>query len=1081
LSLIFNCPKNGEGYTVSPIAFLPQETKPTKKAVYNAFAELGKSYAYIYHKYEDAAKGYYVDIGKFLSLFHYGHTDYGYEYSVAQNKTLLINLILTISSSLSIEIFNEVLEMLDKDWTANKRYWTTDEIQATIEWVANSNLSNTWCIAQLEKIDDYVFMSGYLDSRIERGITQIRLWSKLGKIDKGEALLAHLMNISFDIRGEKDYQLDYIVGWMNMFEFNMADEVDYYLKRMNSLRDKVNSPSHTPSKDVLSLSFKYGNGFEVFKYLLFEGLVSFTDSLELVLTYFLSSIPEHSTLVTQLFTKILLAYDNHHYSRHDFIDVLLRSKDISTTELKKLVTEIITYSISEYKEHYLFEIQEYALSNGIKPALIGIDSIIVKPERYTKTERDTIDFEDEKLTYAQLIERINTIKDLQEIRAKTTYFSGFSWGDVYTKIFKKATDDEILEFVEKSNPDSKDLAGIAEVLINIDRKDIAKQLLYKAIRKGEKYGWVTFIDGGSKILPFELLNKIEKKEVFQNEALIDFSNSIPAFDIQSTEVLIKDVPKIWNYFSDDVNYNLLYKELENFRNELLKTQKIDALAPSINGSLKDEAFLVSLLFFLVTFPSDFNYALYKILFDEYETSTSIIKELLEQLYKKGFFLKYIKLLTIINIKENVIVAEQKGNITLLLNNKRYDISKLAYQLLESIGTNPDEYIIKATKELPLVYNMEFNRKPSLVGSEDLELDHIDKKGFLKETADPLVYVKLYLTEIMILSDETGIPVLNIAHRVMLLGTNLGFPDWCNSLEEEEIRRIYKGRFDLEISYKRPRNQLVWDGLMQVIKELFELDLIDSTLADMLTDEFDKKSCLIETNPKPDFVASILEGKSGYAPSAREDWAKQITEEYLVKVLGFKVSEDFCILAEHSTLVGMGWGQTEEIRQSFIGLTPEIDMGPARQLIFNMTSQHSIDDYISLKDTGIVLYNGLFTVNKKRNWLAINPLLCKDLGLVYNGNEDNFRWDDINGNKVIESIYWQINSTDNSSKNHNSETAYGWYIVLYESGYQMFKKLLKDEVLYHHRKVSRHMRFSQEKYETDIKEDFHVAKSEKIIL
>jgi hypothetical protein len=257
-------------------------------------------------------------------------------------------------------------------------------------------------------------------------------------------------------------------------------------------------------------------------------------------------------------------------------------------------------------------------------------------------------------------------------------------------------------------------------------------------------------------------------------------------------------------------------------------------------------------------PSDFNYSLYEIFLEGYPRSKSIVDQILQRLYSEGYSLKYVKLLAIISAKYKDTLVEHKENIIKLLSHRRYDIFRISSRLLIELDVDPKDVPITEITEVPLVYNMEFEYKPSILSMKDLDLEHINKKGFLKETDDPLIFVKLYLTQIKMLSEETGIDVINIAYRVMALGKDLDFPSWCNSVSEEEIRKIYSARFDLEISYKRPRNQLVWDGLMKVVKELDELELIDEALANEISDEFDEEAYLIETAIKSGFVSTILE-------------------------------------------------------------------------------------------------------------------------------------------------------------------------------------------------------------------------------
>lgn len=140
--------------------------------------------------------------------------------------------------------------------------------------------------------------------------------------------------------------------------------------------------------------------------------------------------------------------------------------------------------------------------------------------------------------------------------------------------------------------------------------------------------------------------------------------------------------------------------------------------------------------------------------------------------------------------------------------------------------------------------------------------------------------------------------------------------------------------------------------MKVIKEFVELNLIDEELADELSDKFDEDAFLINTQPKPEFIGSIFERKSQRAPSAKKEWTTEINEAYLDRTTAFKNPNNTYILAEHSIIKGMGWGYNEELRQSFIGFTPDINFGDDRTLIFNFTSKSRIDEYLNLKNRAL---------------------------------------------------------------------------------------------------------------------------------
>jgi len=1070
-----------KSFTTSPASFLPAEPKHTVRAFHIAFAELGRSHAYIFHNYHDAATGYYQNFSQLLGLFHYDHSDYEYEYFLSQNKSLLINLILDISRKLSAEIFSEILDRLDIEWKTNKRFWDIHQKQKVIEWVTQSGLNHGWATNQLQNIEVVLFLSGYVSDRIDKAITQITLWSRLDENERARKTLLQVMDISLDVRGEKDYQLDYIVDWISLFQLDMAGEIRFYLERVNSILERVNSRTHTPAATILNLSGKYKNGIAVLRYLLFEGLVSFNDCMESIFTYLLSALPSAKKIVTKLFTRIVLAYDNYPGERHGFLGSWMNESGIlGVDDLKDLVNEIKVYVISEHRDGYLYTIQQYAQNNGFTGVEIGIDRIIQPKKTGSESNADELRLNDgRKLSQNEVLQKINKIQDLQDIRKDADNYSSFDWSPVYLKIFQNASDEAILNFVAAGKYRSTELIPFAEALISLNRLLLAKQILYQGIKNGEKYGWVTYMDGGSKIVPFELLKSIEETAIFQKHAFNDFAGCLGSFDVSSFEILLKDIPKIWAYFSESVNLGVLYEKLKDYRTELLKTQIVDVNAPQVKGDTTDQLLLTDILFFLITFPSDFNYSIYQIL-EAYDNDKEVTRQLLKKLFDQHFNTKYLRLLAVLNTKQNGLVHENEVYVIQLINHSRYDIYIIAKSLLNSIGIDSNLHYVKATKNIPLAYDLNFEYTPSFGNSIKTELSNIDKDGFLKDTEDPVAWARLYLTEIKILAEETGIPVINIVHRIRQLGNELEFPDWCNTITENEIRNIYNGRFDLEISYKRPRNQLVWDGLMKVLKELWELELIDSDLANELSFKFDADTYLIDSVPKPQFVPTIIKDSSGYAPSSEENWTKEISKNDLANSSKFKLESGDCLLAEFSTMRGMGWGSSEEVRQSFVSTLEKIETSSARELIFNVLEGVSIEQYPELKQRGIIWYNGLFTVNKKMNWLAINPALAKSMGLVYN-KDGCFRWDTDSGVKIIESFYWQLHSTDNYSRNHHSETGYGWYVMLYKEGLGIFSDYVGNKQLYHHKKISRHMRFKQERYQTKIEDDFYQINSERLLI
>lgn len=1050
-------------FSASPTLFLPISDKPSFNAFYHTFAELGKAYAWIYYNYKDASIGFFLTVDKVFDLFHCSVIDPFYEYSIANSKNQLVTLILKVSSKISEDLFNKVLEKVDNEWQINNRFWKTKEIQEVIDWTVESKLNPYWCIQQLEKLDSYIFQTGYLEERLEDGIKQAELWCNLGLEKRGETTVDQLMSLSFDIRGEKDYQLDYLVGWISKFEPIDSQEVQFYFDRLESLNDKVNSPSHTPARELFRMSLSLGNGFNVFSYLLFEGLEEFCDGLESVLGYLFSRIESLRMVCIKVFTSIVLSLDNSHGTRRHFISQFFKSEP-SLHEISTLIANVRIYAIHEVKLDYLFAIQEELLSLGIDPALGGIEKTIERKREHGGAENILRLRSGELFREKDLLIEIDNLNDIKALEDKAEENSYFKWNNLINKIIPSTGEEDLSDFLLSRDFRSVELAEFAKTSIDYGKIGVAKKLIEQALSKSSPTGWVDIYDGGSKICAFNELRRIEQKPNVQERILRDFSESINELDIRAMEIITGKLDEVFNLFCEPSRQDI-YDEIVKFRNELLKNHTLNTHRIPIAGNETDLDLTVEILYFLITFPSSFSEIIFPYLIKDQAKLNAIIERLLSKLYSDGFNLKFVQFVAGLAKNDLNFVNKYKNELSSLLNHQRFDVSRLAAKILESINYEAHFSPRCKTRDILLSYTIHLTPIKGIIDAEKKPIDNIDDSGFLKDTEDPIAYTRIFSFEIKKLAAATGLNPYNIAYRIMLLGRDPEFPKWCNALNEEELRTMYDSRFHLKIGYKRPRVQRVIAGLMMVLRELIEVGLIDEDFAESIAGSFDELVYFFEVSERPPFVTSIL-SPTGTAPSANAKWPKAIGKEYLQEAL--KLSDNsLLILAEYTKIVGMGHGNTAEVRQSLVDLAEEVDLDV--WTIFNYIFDKKVEDYPYLKEGGICLYNFVNTIEPKETWVAINPLLALDLGLKYNDKEGNFRWDDENGNMVIESIFWEDGNVTNQSGHHNSEAGHGWAVIMTQTGIARLSAVLEGEKLFFHRKVQRNINFVQRRYNTHIDE------------
>jgi len=1056
-------------FSKNPNLFVPTDKKNIISAYYLEFSELGKSYAYIFHNKKDASKGFLFRFNQIMNYFHFDVLDYEYEYSIQNNKSTLINLILKISVRISKDFFNSILDAIDKEWSDYSRFWKDGDKQDVVEFVIKVGINNEWCIKHLESLDESIFENSDIDSRIEKGASQIKLWSLFNRNDKAEDILNQIMTISVDVRYEKEYQLDYMINWLGKMDGDVTPEFTSYLKSLDSIKYKTSHSSDYLAEQILRYSLDKGNGYELFKYLLFEKFVNFNDSLEIVLANLLNKFPENWKLFAKIFSRIVLNYDGSQGSRNDFLKSLL-SLELKEKDIQLLANEININSISEHRKGYSFKIQEYAESKGFKRENIEIES------KEDSSSSSVLRLKKNKhLTYKEVLEKVNNYKDFEKLfNQEDVSNSYFSWSKIITKKIDKLNDLELTKIISKKQIRTSGLVEIASSLYGRNRSsDLIISILNSAIKDSSNANWDKGYDGGSKIEAYNILDKVERKEIVSDKVFNDLAENIEV----SSNHFLGYVDEVFKLIDKDFNYEEYYKYVKEYKEQIINIHRRDDEIPKLIGSSSDYELIKKIILFLSEIPSGFDDVLFEILNEEFDRNKLLIEDILEEFFNNEFYFKFTKLLSILSINNTDFVLSYQDKVIGLFNSERYDIHSICLKILERLEIDYKSLFNKKIKKIPFIYKMEIPYQPEIVISDEQRMTRLNKTGFLRSTNDPLEFCHLYIDDIKEISELSGFDVVNIAHRIKDLGErNHVEPVWFKGLSEKEMRDIYERKFELKIPYKRPQYQKVWCGMMMVLKELWELNKIERGPASFISNSFDEEIHLIEPIKKPDFINSIIKDKNDYAPSTDKKWVYELSNEYLEETLIFKRGNDLYILAEYSIIEGQGDGVSSEIRQSFVEV---IEQEINYYYIFNLCTKKYINEYESIDKDGICFYNWIHTTSKKRNWLAINPKLAKAMNLKLS-NEGNFRWLDENNNTVVESFYWKSNDENNHSRNLHSESGHGWFVSITQEGLERIKKLGTNK-LYHHRKINRRLEFTQRSYNTYLKEKNDLSSIEKIEL
>lgn len=107
--------------------------------------------------------------------------------------------------------------------------------------------------------------------------------------------------------------------------------------------------------------------------------------------------------------------------------------------------------------------------------------------------------------------------------------------------------------------------------------------------------------------------------------------------------------------------------------------------------------------------------------------------------------------------------------------------------------------------------------------------------------------------------------------------------------------------------------------------------------------------------------------------------------------------------------------------------------------------------IGADDLEIIVRRGGYyaCMHNKQNWIAFNPALAFRLGWIP-ADDGRFAWNDANGNRMVESIYWKSGNVEYRHRS-NHETGDGWYVLASQFALEALKEIGN---LYSHQHVSR---------------------------
>lgn len=593
--------------------------------------------------------------------------------------------------------------------------------------------------------------------------------------------------------------------------------------------------------------------------------------------------------------------------------------------------------------------------------------------------------------------------------------------------------------LEESNKDyyreSDSLTAEAKEMLALGDKTAAWDKAMEALAASSPAGWAKFYDGGTRMKACQLLIRIDRtkgQEVAINQFAADLVNDIGYSEMHYAA-------EIAHLLIDDVEILRLFKEQLDYMNRILRE---DTVCPEDcpNVEFEDTSVLeaiASWLTFIAGMPV--------------MSLSEVAKMLLAYMIADGFAdVVYImqkdgaSTRTILEV--GMYVREVSETVLgcfmpLAKENavsENYQYRLFSKRILKSLG---EDIPVVATKTLPALYKMYLPKATTIrlnpnVNPYDGYVDWKDPCSIMSVVSHVMSYLR----------HCTGIKDINLATRaVQFMLQNGTMEDWDDK-SDQAVGNHYRN-ICLYYPYRRPRSLPAIDGMMEVASELLDSGIVDGEYDDNVFMMNDFSVINFEEHPRPVFIPRLTEKDAWSMPKR---WEYQATEstlfaDKLIEVQHMFVIGQFLQCRQHSDDIPyeeykmrVSFDVVEQTEDGFFGSSP----------FLRQTSQYL---RIGADDPEIIVLRGGYyaCMHNKQNWIAFNPALAFYLGWMPADN-GSFAWNDANGNRMVESIYWKSGNVEYRHRS-NHETGDGWYVLASQSALEALKEVGN---LYSHQHVSR---------------------------
>jgi hypothetical protein len=590
----------------------------------------------------------------------------------------------------------------------------------------------------------------------------------------------------------------------------------------------------------------------------------------------------------------------------------------------------------------------------------------------------------------------------------------------------------------------REIIIICKEIEKITDTNISEELLESSLNTIEQNGWSTQWNGAPRLQIYRELIRINNNK-WRKPAFYDFIDAYLCIN-RYPYYYIYDWENINNAFNNNLECLIegYWAEIRQHIYELVDFKNINEIPKYIINNDSNLLLIIKIALYFLKLPVPiFQIKTHQFLVEiigKHIENNDVYNIINYYLDLDGLIINKILLILDCLCENNIDFIKKFANKLLILSiNNDFSIRFQAINILSKINIAP---LTKKYKPLSSLYDIIFDKE-----NYPFETEDVNPYGVLPDPISIRDFVKIFDTDISLLAKITGIDEINITMRIMSIVEQLEPENMWNKEAENKIRKWLED-INQNYMYHRPRPQVVKRALNIVIGELIDANKIPNErinyIYSLTAKRVNKYLSLIKPIPIPDMFINnkfVNEWKNNIHKKPKK-WIENINFD-MPKL--FSKYDEKIIIGAYTVFSYFDWSKPTETNISCVCLEEIVeDNEDAIDLLHKISTLmfYSSDiypkPYNNMPKTLTIYCSETYIDHCGVSWFGFNPEIALQLKWEFKKSEGLFKWIDLNGNIMVESLYFKDGSIKLYPPKSDLFCSEGWIVLASEDAIKQIR-------------------------------------------